>query len=56
MAHSLAASLAPGGIAILAGLLNTQSNWVTSAHRRAGLQLEHRIADGAWTILVLRKR
>lgn len=56
MAHSLAAGLAPGGIAILAGLLNTQSRWVLSAHRRAGLVLEHRLIDGAWTILILRKR
>ncbi len=56
MAHSLSNALAPGGIAILAGLLNTQSNWVTSAHRRAGLTLEHRIEDGEWTILVLQKR
>jgi len=56
MAHSLSAAMAPGGIAILAGLLNTQANWVLSAHRRAGLFLEHRITDGAWTILILRKR
>ena len=56
MAHSLATALAPGGIAILAGLLNTQANWVLSAHRRAGLVLDHRIVDGAWTILILRKR
>lgn len=56
MAHQLATKLAPGGVAILAGLLNTQVNWVLSAHRRAGLQLEHRIVDGAWSILTLRKR
>lgn len=56
MAHQLAGALAPGGIAILAGLLNTQANWVLSAHRRAGLRLERRIVDEAWTILVLRKR
>lgn len=55
MAHELAANLAPGGRAILAGLLNTQVNWVLSAHRRAGLHLEHRIVDGAWSILTLRK-
>jgi ribosomal protein L11 methyltransferase len=55
MAHALAASLAPNGIAILAGLLTSQANWVLSAHRRAGLVLERRIIDGAWTILVLRK-
>ncbi len=56
MAHDLAQHLAPGGIAILAGLLNTQSRWVLSAHRRAGLVLESRIIDGAWTTLVLRRR
>ncbi len=55
MAHQLASSLAPGGRAILAGLLNTQVNWVLSAHRRAGLVLEHRIVDGAWSILTLQK-
>jgi ribosomal protein L11 methyltransferase len=55
MAHELAAHLAPGGVAILAGLLDTQARWVLSAHRRAGLVLEHRITDGAWAILVLRK-
>jgi ribosomal protein L11 methyltransferase len=55
MAHELAAHLALGGRAILAGLLNTQANWVLSAHRRAGLVLEHRLVDGAWSILTLRK-
>ncbi|GAN79749.1 50S ribosomal protein L11 methyltransferase [Acidocella aminolytica] len=56
MAHHLAAHLAPGGVAILAGLLNTQVNWVVSCHRRAGLVLEKRLVDGAWSILTLRKR
>ncbi len=55
MAHQLGARLAPGGRAVLAGLLNTQVNWVLSAHRRAGLRLEHKIIDGAWSILILRK-
>lgn len=55
MAHQLAAHLAPGGVAVLAGLLNTQVNWVLSCHRRAGLRLEHRLVDGAWSILALRK-
>jgi ribosomal protein L11 methyltransferase len=55
MAHQLARHLAPGGIAILSGLLNTQSRWVLSAHRRAGLTLQTRIIDGAWTTLVLKK-
>jgi ribosomal protein L11 methyltransferase len=55
MAHELSGHLAPGGVAILAGLLNVQVNWVLSAHRRAGLVLRERIVDGAWSILVLRK-
>jgi ribosomal protein L11 methyltransferase len=53
MAHALAGHLAPGGVAILAGLLTVQAIWVLSAHRRAGLVLKDRIADGAWTILIL---
>lgn len=56
MAHELGRNLAPGGVAILAGLLNTQVNWVLSAHLRAGLALEIRLVDGAWSILTLRKR
>ncbi len=55
MAHQLGGSLAPGGVAILAGLLTTQVNWVLSAHRRAGLVLERHLEDGAWSILTLRK-
>ena len=55
MAHSLGTGLAPGGTAILAGLLNTQSRAVLAAHRRAGLRLRMRIIDGAWTTLVLAK-
>jgi ribosomal protein L11 methyltransferase len=51
----LAAHLAPGGTAILAGLLDTQVRMVLAAHRRAGLRLEARVAEGAWTTLVLRK-
>ncbi|HEX7388812.1 MAG TPA: 50S ribosomal protein L11 methyltransferase [Acidiphilium sp.] len=55
MAHQLAANLAPSGIAILAGLLETQSRWVLSAHRRHGLVLKARVREGAWTTLVLEK-
>jgi ribosomal protein L11 methyltransferase len=55
MAKHLAAHLAPGGTAILAGLLDTQVRMVLAAHRRAGLRLEARVAEGAWTTLVLRK-
>lgn len=55
MAHRLAANLAPGGIAILAGLLESQARWVLSAHRRHGLALRTRVHDGDWTTLVLEK-
>jgi ribosomal protein L11 methyltransferase len=55
MARDLAASLAPGGTAILAGLLGTQARMVLAAHRRQGLVLERCLPQGAWTTLVLRK-
>lgn len=55
MAKDLAAHLAPGGTAILAGLLNTQANMVLAAHRRCGLVLERRLREGDWSTLVLRK-
>ncbi len=40
MARSLATRLAPGGTAILAGLLDAQARMVLAAHRRQGLVLE----------------
>ena len=55
MAHELSAHLAPGGTAILAGLLGRQARWVMSAHRRHGLVLKGRIDDGEWTTLILGK-
>lgn len=55
MAHHLASHLAPGGIAILAGLLDRQARWVLSAHRRHGLVLKGSIRDGEWTTLILEK-
>ncbi len=55
MARDLAAHLAPGGTAILAGLLDSQAAMVLAAHRRRGLVLEARVAVGRWTTLVLRR-
>ena len=55
MATSLAANLAPGGTAILAGLLDWQVNLVLTAHRRAGLVLHSAIREGTWMTLILRK-
>ena len=55
MARDLARHLAPGGTAILAGLLATQARMVLAAHRRPGLYLERVVGDGAWATLVLRR-
>ena len=56
MARDLSIGLAPGGTAILAGLLGTQGRMVLAAHRRRGLVLERWLPQGAWATLVLRRR
>jgi ribosomal protein L11 methyltransferase len=56
MARDLAGHLAPGGVAVLAGLLRTQAHDVLAAHRRNGLVLDRMIDLEPWTTLVLRKR
>jgi ribosomal protein L11 methyltransferase len=56
MASSLAQHLAPGGRAILSGLLASQARMVLTAHRRQGLVLERAVQDGRWTTLVVRKK
>ena len=55
MARHLAAHLAPGGTAILAGLLGSQARMVLAAHRRRGLRLERTLPQGPWTTLVVRQ-
>jgi ribosomal protein L11 methyltransferase len=55
MAQPLAARLAPGGTAVLSGLLQSQARDVASAHRRCGLVLEASIQEGPWTTLILRR-
>lgn len=55
MARDLALHLAPGGTAILSGLLKTQARDVLAAHRRQGLTLERMIHLAPWTTLVVRK-
>ena len=55
MARSLALALAPGGTAILSGLLASQARMVLAAHRAQGLRLETALQEGAWTTLVVRK-
>ncbi len=65
MARHLARALAPGGTAILAGLLTTQARWVLQAHRAQGLVLERVLVERGglgdapsrgWATLILRKR
>ena len=55
MASDLAANLAPGGRAVLAGLLRSQIRRVLAAHRRQGLVLSRVLLEGDWATLVLRK-
>ena len=53
MARDLGAALAPGGIAILSGLLTWQEKDVLAAHRLRGLTLRQRIVIDGWCTLVL---
>ena len=55
MAPALARNLAPGGRAVLSGLLGTQAPEVLDAHRRLGLTLDFQLRLGEWSVLVLRK-
>jgi ribosomal protein L11 methyltransferase len=55
MARQLAVHLAPGGTAILSGLLRTQIRGVLAAHLRCGLRLETALHEEPWATLVLRR-
>ena len=55
MATPLGRDLAPGGVAILAGLLRRQERMVLAAHRAQGLALRARFRLGDWTTLVVGK-
>jgi ribosomal protein L11 methyltransferase len=55
MAPSLHDRLAPGGIAILSGLLRRQEAAVLGAHKAMGLRLVGRKPIGEWTTLILRR-
>jgi len=56
LAPAIAATLAPGGRLVLAGLLERQAERVARAYRRQRLMLAGRIDRGDWPTLVLRKR
>ena len=53
MAGDLARHLAPGGTAVLSGLLAAQQQAVLARHRAAGLRLAGRLRFGDWVTLVL---
>ncbi|SDG32957.1 [LSU ribosomal protein L11P]-lysine N-methyltransferase [Limimonas halophila] len=55
MAGDLARHLAPGGYAVLAGILDRQAQRVFLRHRAHGLILHGRIRIDGWTTLILRK-
>ncbi len=55
MAHDLRAHLAPGGIAVLSGLLDLQADRVERAHTLLGLRPFRRFELGRWTTLLLRR-
>ncbi|MSO80184.1 MAG: 50S ribosomal protein L11 methyltransferase [Alphaproteobacteria bacterium] len=55
MAGPCAAMLAPGGIAVLSGLLDHQAQAVFAAHRARGLVLAGSDSREGWTTLTLRK-
>ena len=55
MAGDLADALAPGGRAILSGLITRDEKMVLNAYRRYGLYLEKRIIIDDWLTLVLKK-
>jgi ribosomal protein L11 methyltransferase len=52
-APKLAASLAPGGVAVLSGLLDWQERMVMAAHERQGLRLKSRLVVDGWATLTV---
>jgi ribosomal protein L11 methyltransferase len=56
MARDLRSALAPGGIAVLSGLIEWQERSVLAAHLAQRLSLVRRITLDGWRTLVLRRR
>jgi ribosomal protein L11 methyltransferase len=56
MAADLAGALAPGGRAVLSGLLRWQEPIVLAPHRGCGIVLDQRLVIDGWSTLVLRRR
>ena len=55
LAPDMSLHVAPGGYAILSGILNTQADEVVAAYKRAGFTLAARDEISEWTTLVLRR-
>ena len=55
LAPSIAASIAPGGRLILAGLLTSQAEAVSAAYRGQGLEATFAFERGDWPTLVVRR-
>jgi ribosomal protein L11 methyltransferase len=55
LAPDMARHLAPGGYAILSGILTGQADEVVEVYARNGINLSHREDIGDWTSLTLRK-
>jgi ribosomal protein L11 methyltransferase len=53
MARDTARNLAPGGVAVLSGLLDRQADRVLAAHHAFGLRLREQIGQGPWVTLVV---
>ncbi|HVA13569.1 MAG TPA: 50S ribosomal protein L11 methyltransferase, partial [Stellaceae bacterium] len=53
MARDLGRVLAPGGVAVLSGLLESQASAVLAAHRLLRLRLKQRVVIDGWATLVL---
>jgi ribosomal protein L11 methyltransferase len=56
MAADLSRRLAPGGRAVLSGLLGWQEPIVLAPHRGCGIVLDHRVVIDGWSTLVMRRR
>ncbi|MBL8645022.1 MAG: 50S ribosomal protein L11 methyltransferase [Rhodospirillaceae bacterium] len=55
MSRALTALLRPGGVLVMAGLLQWQEAMVLGAYRRQGLKLMRRIVLNGWSTLVLKR-
>jgi len=55
LAPAFTRALAPGGTAVLSGLLRNQENLVLSFYRSCGLVFRRRLRQGPWSALVLER-